>query len=222
MKSNNKNKWVSFRGLWALIALASAPVAGCSGLVDSPQTKAPEQNVRSYYIKLDQPKMQYQYALTSKHDYLPASDVLVMDMLGSDSDSFGSTPIYYCNWSYRTAGKGTAWFYALDQSKAVALGVEINNKYTDSWVELQSPLSRDASWTFISKGESITAKVTQFGISAAVGGKNYDDVVVVSYTGAAGTKGTSWFARGIGTIYSHLERPGDVMFDQQFQSMEQK
>ncbi len=209
-----------------LLALSTMllAVSSCSSIVDpNAPAKAPEQNVKNYYVLLEQPKMEYRYALTSKNDFQPASDVLMMDMQGRDSNEVWSgAQVYICNWSYVTAAKPTLWYYALDETKAVDLGVEYKGNYTDSWVDLQSPIQQDASWTFTSHGELITAKVTHYGITAAVSGKSFTDVVVVEYTGAAGTKGTSWFARGIGTIFTHIERPGDVLLDAQYQSMTQK
>ena len=223
--------WRRWSATLAFAACASvSALTGCSGLVDSttPPAKAPEQNVKNYYVKLETLKMEYQYALTSKNDFQPASDILVMDMQGrDDTDTWSNTPgirtpVYKCNWSYVAAGQPTLWYYALDETKAVDLGVEYNNAYTDSWVELQSPISENATWTFTSKNESIAAKVTHYGITAAVGGKSYDDVVVVEYTGDKGTKGTSWFQRGVGAIFTHIERPGDILLDVQYQSMAQK
>jgi hypothetical protein len=167
--------------------------------------------------------MQYRYTLGSQNAYLPASDVLVMDMQGMvTDDSLGRTPIYSCNWSYQTAAGGAPWFYAMDESQAVALGVEYNSKYTDSWVELKTPLAQDKSWTFVSKGETVKATVAKYGSSAQVSGNTYDDVVVVNYQGTNGTTGTEWFARGVGTIYYHVVRPNNVLIIEQFQSMAQK
>lgn len=207
---------------WVVVMLAGISLlSGCSQIVDpAPNAaKSPEVNVKNYYILLESPKMEYRYDLATQNAYQPLADVLIMDMQGADSgDTYSSIPVWSCNWSYAAAGAGRPWFYALCDTEAVALGVEQSGHYTDSWVDLKAPLSNGASWSFTSQEESVTATVTKFGVSAAVNGHTYDDVVVVDYKGAAGTTGTAWFARGTGTIYSHIERPGNQMMDLKFRS----
>ncbi len=208
-------------GVWAVVMLAGVSLlSGCSQIVDpKPDARAPEANVKNYYILLESSKMEYRYDLATQNAFQPLADVLIMDMQGADpTDTYNSIPVWYCNWSYAAAGAGRPWFYALCDTEAVALGIEQNGNYTDSWIELKAPLSNGASWSFTSQGESVTATVTKYGVSAAVNGHTYDDVVVVDYKGAAGTAGTAWFARGTGTIYSHIERPGNQMMDLKFRS----
>ncbi|MDP4200690.1 MAG: hypothetical protein Q8922_08690 [Bacteroidota bacterium] len=206
-------------GIVGMLTMLGA-FSGCSQIADpNPQAPKAEQNVKNYYILLEAPNMVYHYNFASRDPYLPASDMLTMDMKGSDQNTtYQSMPVWTCLWSYATAGQPRPWFYALSDTEAVGLGIEMYGQYTDSWVELKAPLSSGATWTFTSQGESVTATVAKYGVSATVNGKSYDDVVVVDYKGAAGTTGTTWFARGIGTIYSHIERPGNEMMDLKFQS----
>jgi hypothetical protein len=209
-----------FRGFWGVLALIGGGLlGGCSQLTDpSTPVKTAESSVVPYYMNLQTKGAQYQYVLKSQNAFLPLSDTLHMDMQGKDVSTVNGLPVYWCNWSYAvTPGQPVGWFYALTDSEAVALGTEWNGVYTDSWVDLKAPLRDTASWSFTSQGEQITASIKQFKVSVSLNGKAFDNVIVVGYVGSAGTHGTNWFAPGIGTIYSHIERPGNEMVDLQFQ-----
>jgi hypothetical protein len=211
----------------ALLALAAGlGFASCSQIVDSEPNddqalKSPETNVKSFYYKIEDKGAQYRYALTSNHAYLPTSDVLVMNMQGNDgNDVWNGMPVYSCDWAYEVTSGSPPWFYAMSDTAIVALGVEYNTSYTDSWVELKAPLKKDAFWSFTSDNEQITARISQYGVTAKVGDKTFNDVLVVTYKGDKGTDGTTWFQRDTGVIYSHLVRPAhDEQIDLQFKSM---
>ncbi|MFI5201744.1 MAG: hypothetical protein ACHQNE_05115 [Candidatus Kapaibacterium sp.] len=203
------NKLGLSRGQWfmALSLAMGLAASGCSSIADNPSTPAPELNVGNYYLHLATANCEYDYTVTSTAPYHPASGQLAMSMLGN-TDTFQKMPVYACLWTYSNYGTTQQWFYALCDTQAMALGLEPTpEQYTDAWVDLHAPLEKNATWSFVSQGEPITAKVTAYGVSAQVEGKTYDDVVMVQYTGASGTTGTEWFARGTGLIFSHIERP---------------
>ncbi|SRR5581483_298238 len=202
-------------------------LAGCSSIYDPATTPKPETDVRNYYLPLSTPKMEYDYTVVSTAPYHPASGNLTMNMLGN-TDTVQNMPVYSCLWTYSNHfGTPEQWFYGLCDSEAVAMGLEpTQDHYTDFWVDLKansaSPLQVNATWSFISQGEEITAKVTAYGTSAQVEGKDYQDVMMVTYTGVAGTAGTEWFARGIGPIFYHVERPNFGMVENHLLSYEQR
>ncbi|HEX5316620.1 MAG TPA: hypothetical protein VFX22_08215 [Candidatus Kapabacteria bacterium] len=214
------------RGKYALAALSlilGIAASGCSSIADNPSTPAPEPDVRNYYLHLATTNCEYNYTVTSNAPYHPASGGLTMSMQGN-TDTFQNMPIYACLWSYsNTNYTPQRWYYALCDTQAVALGLEPSaDNYTDSWVDLKAPLQKNATWSFTSQGEQITANVTMYGGTAQVEGKTYDDVVMVQYTGVKGTTGTQWFARGTGLIFSHIERPNFGMVENHLLSIEQK
>jgi hypothetical protein len=206
-----------------LAVVISMAFFGCSSVVDTPQTVQPEQDVRNYYILVVTPGTHYNYAVTSLNaPNHPASGTLGMNMQGL-SDTIGNVPLYSCLWTYQNYGTPTQWFYGLTDKQAINFGYETSpDNYSDSWVDLQSPLQDSASWTFSSWGETITATVVKFGASAQVEGITYNDVVMVQYVGDSGTTGTEWFARGTGMIFSNVQRPGAGMVENQLQSVVQK
>lgn len=212
---------------YVLAALSLAlgfAASGCSSIADNPSTPAPEPDVRNYYIHLATTNCEYNYTVTSLNaPYHPASGGLTMSMQGN-TDTFKTMPVYACLWSYsNNYGTPQLWYYALCDTQAVALGLEPSpDNYTDSWVDLKAPLQKNATWSFISQGEHITANVTMYGGTAQVEGKTYDSVVMVQYTGVKGTTGTEWFARGTGLIFSHIERPNFGMVENHLLSFEQK
>lgn len=211
-------------GAVLLAVVAGISFASCSQIVDSDdaqQQKAPETNVKNYYYKIEDSGAQYHYTLTSKNAYLPTSDILVMNMQGVNvNDKWNGMPVCICDWAYETTSGSTPWYYAMTADSVVALGVEFGGSYTDTWVELKAPLTANAAWDFASQGETIHARITKYGVSAAVGGKTFDDVLVVEYHGDKGTVGTTWFQRNTGVIFSHLVRPAnDEHIDLQFKSM---
>ncbi len=199
-------------------------LAGCSVIDSPPGTPAPELDVRNYYLQLTNSNAQYHYADSSTASSHPKSDTLSMNMQGQ-SDSINNTPLYSCLWTYNNWGTPTLWHYGLTDKQAINYGIETSpDTYTDSWVDLQSPLKDSATWTFTSWGETITATVVKYGASAEVNGKTYSDVIMVQYTGTNGanpTNGTEWFARGTGIIFSHIVRPGFGMVENQLQSVTQ-
>jgi hypothetical protein len=192
-----------------------AALAGCSVVDSSPTTTAPELDVRNYYIQLAAPNAQYNYAVTSSEaPFYPASGTLNMKMQGL-WDSLDNMPLYACLWTYQNYGTPTQWYYGLTANQAVTFGTETSpDHYSDSWVELQSPLDDTAHWTFTSQGELITATVMQYGATAQVLGATYNNVIMVQYTGASGTVGTEWFARGTGIIFSHIVRDSSMVQNQ--------
>ena len=195
-------------------------LASCSQIVDSDNQPKTENNVKQFYYKIEDSGAQYHYALTSKNAYLPTSDVLVMNMQGKSSDKWNGMDVDVCNWAYEQTSGSTPWFYAMSADSIVALGVEYNGTYTDHWVELKAPLKDSASWQFQSQGENITATITKYGVSAAVNGQTFNNVLVVQYKGEKGTVGTTWFQRDVGVIYSDLVRPQtDEQIHLQFKSM---
>ena len=205
-----------------LTTLSAILLAGCSLTDAPPASLAPEQNVRNYYILVAAPGMHYDYAITSDSSFLPASVMLGMDMQGVD-DTVSNIPVYSCLWTYQNYGTPTEWNYGLTDSVAINFGVEISSgNYSDSWVDLQAPLEDSATWTFMSQGEKISATVVKYGVSAQVEEKTYSDVIMVQYTGAKGTTGTEWFARGTGIIFSKIIRPGWGSVENQLQDVVQK
>lgn len=220
----NKSRMDCKHHILAALSLALGLAAsGCSSIADNPSTPAPEPDVRNYYIHLATTNCEYNYTVTSNAPYHPASGDLTMSMQGN-TDTFHTMPVYACLWSYsNTNYTPQQWYYALCDTQAVALGLEPSaDNYTDSWVDLKAPLQKNAMWSFMSQGEQITANVTMYGGSAQVEGKTYDSVVMVQYTGAKGTTGTEWFARGTGLIFSHIERPNFGMVENHLLSIEQK
>ncbi len=219
------NKLRSGRGRRPLALLPIAvwlAISGCSSIVDNPSTPAPERDVRNYYLHLATPNIEYDYSVTSTALYHPASDSLAMKMKGS-VDTFQNMPVYACLWTYSNYGAPEQWFYSLCDTQATELGLEsMQGQYTDSWVDLKAPLEQNATWSFVSQGEKITAAVKSYGSTAQVEGKTYDDVVMVEYTGTNGTTGTEWFARGIGPIFSHIERPNFGMVENHLLSITQR
>ena len=205
-----------------LIAIAS----GCSQVVDNPTTPAPEYNVANYYLHLGTVNAEYDYTVTSNAPYHPASGQLAMSMQGT-TDSFNGMPVYACLWKYgNNFGTPELWYYCLSDTEAAEMGLETSpEKYTDSWIDLKansaSPLQQNATWSFVSQGEQITATVKQYGATAQVEGKTYDSVIMVQYTGANGTTGTEWFAKGIGPIFSHIERPNYGMVENHLLAVKQ-
>ncbi len=224
----NSNRYRMYLGFSFVAAawmfFASLTFTGCSSLTDAPpQTKQAEQDVRNYFILLNSKGAHYDYVVTSTSSFYPASDTLGMDMQGV-GDTLNYVPIYSCLWTYKNFDTPTLWYYGLTDKKAISYGMEDGlNTYTDSWVDLQAPLDDTAHWTFTSWGEQITASVVKYGATAQVNGKTYSDVVMVQYTGAnGGTTGTEWFARGVGIIFSHIERPGSGIVQNQLQDVIQK
>ncbi len=202
--------------------LSMAALSSCSVDTAPQNSPPPEPDVRQYYIQLAAPRMEYQYAVSSVGSaYHPGNGQLTMDMKGQE-DNVNGTPVYGCMWSYNNFGTPTMWYYSLNDKQAIDLGIEFSGMYNDHWVDLQSPLSKGANWTFQSKGETVTANVLQYGVSAQVEGQSYSDVIMVQYTGGSGTTGTQWFARGKGLIFSHIERPGDGMVENRLMSIQQK
>jgi len=195
-------RWSVFSALVALFG----SLAGCSSMVDAPSSAtAPENDVRNYYIQMATPKVIYNYTVASTAPFHPASGTLAMSMSGIE-DTKNGTPIYACLWSYKNYGTPTDWFYSVSDKAAINLGLEDSSgQYTDNWVDLQSPLAQDKSWTFTSHGEQITATIVKYGATAQVEGQTYDNVLMVNYVGVNGTNGTEWFQRGKGIIYSHIE-----------------
>jgi hypothetical protein len=207
----------------AAFALCVA-LAGCSVIDSPPSTPSPELDVRNYYLQLTTTNTEYHYAVTAANPSYPKSDTLSMNMQGQN-DSINNTPLYSCLWTYNNWGTPTLWHYGLTDKQAINYGIETSpDNYSDSWVDLQSPLKDSASWTFTSWGETITAIVVKYGASAEVNGKTYSDVVMVQYTGSnggKGTTGTEWFARGTGIIYSHINRENLGVVENQLQSVTQ-
>ena len=206
------------------IALALA-AAGCSQVVDTPPTTPPEANVANYYLHLGTTNAEYDYTVTSNAPYHPASGELVMSMQGT-TDSFGGMPVYACLWSYANFGAPQLWYYCLADTEAAGMGLETTpDDYTDSWVDLKAdstkPLEQGATWSFVSQGEQITATVKQYGATAQVEGKTYSNVIMVQYAGVKGTTATEWFAKGIGPIFSHVERPNFGMVENHLLSIKQ-
>ncbi len=216
----NKNAGWLRNGLLCLPMFVSVSMFGCS-MTDAPQTPlAPERDVRNYYTLVASPGAYYDYAVTSTAPYHPPSGALGMNMQGL-ADTIGTMPLYSCLWTYQNYGTPTTWYYGLTDKQAINFGTESwAGNYTDSWVDLQSPLQDSATWSFTSQGEQITAKITQYGASAQVGVKTYDDVLMVQFTGAGGTTGTEWFARGVGLIFSNVTRPNLGMVENQLQSFQ--
>jgi hypothetical protein len=212
-----------YRTFAALFLALGLSASGCSQIVDTPSTRSPEPDVRNYYIRLAIPKMEYNYAVTSTSSYYPASATLAMDMQGC-VDTFQNIPVYSCLWTYsNNFSTPERWFYSLSATQATELGLEpTQDHYTDSWVELKAPLKLNATWSFMSQGEQITATVKSYGGSAHLEGKTYDDVVMVEYMGSNGTTGTEWFARNTGLIFSHIERPMVGKVENHLLSFEQK
>lgn len=204
----------------AILFAFSIALAGCSIVDPSPTSTPTELDVRNYYLQLTNSNVTYQYADSATNPSYPKADTLYMNMQGQ-SDSINHTPLYSCLWSYNNWGTPTVWHYGLTDSQAINYGIETSpDIYTDSWVDLQSPLHDSASWTFTSWSETITATVVRYGVSAQVNGTMYNDVIMVQYTGSAGTNGTEWFARGTGIIFSHIVRPSG-MVQNQLQSVTQ-
>lgn len=195
-------------------------LAGCSIVDSSPSTTPPELDVRNYYIQLAAPNAKYNYAVTSSEaPFYPASGALTMRMQGP-WDSLDNMPLYACLWTYQNYGTPTQWYYGLTDKQAITFGTETSpDNYSDSWVDLQSPLDDTAHWAFKSQSDSITATVVKYGATAQVEGTTYNNVLMVQYTGAT-TTGTQWFARGIGIIYSHIVRDSS-MVQSQLQSVVQ-
>ena len=226
-KNRNSEVTRGLHGAVLLVLAAGLGFASCSQIVDSddgPQTKASETNVKNFYYKIEKKDAQYRYSLTSKNAYLPASDVLVMNMEGYEdyTTPWHGMPVCQCDWAYEITPGSTPWYYAMSEDSIVALGVDYNG-YTDSWVELKAPLQQDAKWDFTSQGEMVHARIAKYGVSAAVAGKRFNDVMIVEYRGDSGTVGTTWFQRDTGVIYSHLVRPQtDEHIDLQFKSMTDK
>jgi hypothetical protein len=189
--------------------------AGCSVVDSSPTATPPELDVRTYYIQLATPNAQYNYAVTSSEaPFYPPSGALTMSMQGL-WDSLDNMPLYACLWTYQHYGTPTQWYYGLTENQAITFGTETSpGNYSDSWVDLQSPLDDTAHWTFTSQGERIAASVVQYGATAQIEGTTYNNVLMVQYTGANGTTGTEWFARGIGIIFSHIVRDTSMVQDQ--------
>jgi hypothetical protein len=194
-------------GLFVAVFAAAFTAAGCS--MDTQPTQAPpSQDVREYYLPLEKPNVKYNFTVQSNAKYYPADGQLVMDMQGaSASDMYDNKPVYICNWSYPGFSSAQAWYYAVDKDEAVGLGIELNNTYTDTWVDLKAPLDLNKSWTFTSEGETVTATVENYGATAKVRGVTYNDVMMVHYKGDKGTDGVEWFSKGKGLIYNHLVRP---------------
>ncbi len=198
--------------------------SGCSPMVDStPSAPPPEHDVGNYYLHLAQTNVEYDYTVTSNAPYHPASGGLTMSMHGN-TDTFEKMPVYACLWTYsNNFGTPQQWFYALCDTQAMTLGLEPTpDAYSDSWIDLKAPLEKNATWSVTSQGEKITANVTMYGGTAQVEGKTYDSVVMVQYTGVKGTTGTEWFARGIGPIFSHIERPNFGMVENHLISITQR
>lgn len=214
-----RSKWGL--GFLLLALLSPAFIAGCS-MVDQPSTTPPpETDVRNYYTAVAATGVHYQYAITASAPYYPSQGTLSMDMQGANGTQ-NSMPVYACLWSYQNWGTPAVWYYGLNQQQAVDFGVELKpGMYADSWVDLQAPLHDTAMWNFTSQGEHITAVVTKYGVSAEVNGKNYDNVLMVQFTGDAGTTGTEWFAKGTGLIFSHVTRSNGTV-ESQLQSVVQK
>jgi hypothetical protein len=209
-------------GVVFLTMFGALLLAGCS-ITDTPQASlAPEQDVRNYYILVDSQGLHYDYAVTSNGSSLPASVSLGMDMQGV-SDTLNTMPLYACLWTYQNYGTPITWYYGLTQKQAINYSFETApGVYWDSWVDLQAPLDDTAHWTFESQGEQISAKVLQYGATAQVNGKSYNNVLMVQYTGVAGTTGTEWFAKGSGLIFSNITRPGSGTVESQLKDIIQK
>ncbi len=209
---------------WGPFAAALVPVAlaliasGCSSVVDPNTSTPPESNVRNYYLPLATTNTEYDYTVNSTAPYHPASGALAMTMQGC-SDTDDGVAVYACLWTYgNNYGAPAQWYYCLCDTEAAEMGMESSpEQYSDSWIDLKAnaatPLELNATWSFLSQGEQITAKVTQYGSTAKVEGKTYTNVMMVAYTGANGTTGTEWFARGVGTIFYHVERPNFGMVE---------
>lgn len=213
---------ISRRGILAAPFALFLVLAGCS-MVDTPApTPTQELDVRNYYIQLATPRLEYNYTVTSNAPFHPPVGQLTMDMQGVE-DTVNGIPVYSCLWSYGTYyGAPTAWYYGLNDSQAINLGIESAGQLTDHWVDLQAPLSKDKSWSFTSQGESITASILKYGATAQVNGQSYSDVIMVNYSGANGTSGTEWFQRGKGLIYYNITRPNFGTIENQLISIVQK
>jgi hypothetical protein len=196
-------------------------LSGCSIVDPAPTTMSPELDVRNYYLQLANSNVEYQYTDTSTAASYPKSDTLSMNMQGQN-DSINNMLLYSCLWTYHNWGTPTVWHYGLSDKQAINYGIELSpDNYTDSWVDLQSPLDDTAHWTFKSWGEQITATVVKYDATAQVNGKTYDHVIMVQYTGpdSNSTSGTEWFARGTGIIFSNIKRPFFGMVQTQLQSV---
>lgn len=213
---------VRSRPLLCLAAVALVFIAGCSP-VTAPSAPSPELDVTHYYLPISTKGMHYEYAVSATAPYVPSSGTLSMDMQGPVDTTPGNSALLGCLWSYKNYGTPTMWFYQLSKQQAVNYGIELSHdQYSDSWVDLQAPLSDTAHWTFTSEGEQIGAQITKYGATATINGKSYNDVLMVQFTGVSGTTGTEWFAKGVGLIFSHIERPGYGLVDYQLQTYFQK
>jgi len=211
---------MKYRNSWfAAVAVMAFAATGCS--MDTAPDIPAASDVRPYYVKLATPNIQYRFTEVATAEYHPQSGELVMNMQGLSSRVYDNKPVYTCMWSYPGFADATPWYYTLDEHQAVDLGVDFNG-YTDSWVDLQAPLQQDATWTFVSMGETITAKITKFGATAKVRGVTYTDVLMVQYTGNNGTNVTEWFAKDKGLIYSNYSRPNIGSVVNELESIEQK
>ena len=216
---------------WPLAGLPFAvwlTFSGCSLMVDSnPPAATPSPDVRSYYLPLTANNVEYVYTVTSTAPYHPSNGQLAMSMQGN-TDTFQNMPVYACLWTYgNNYGTPSQWYYALCDSQATLLGLEpMQDHYTDSWIDLKAdsthPLQLNATWSFQSQGEQITAKVVGYGSQAKVEGQTYTNVMMVQYTGVNGTTCTEWFAKGVGPIFYHIERPNFGMVENHLLSIKQR
>jgi hypothetical protein len=176
------------------------------GLVDSPEDEPTTSNdVREYYFTLDVPSDHHAYYTYVIDAGNPVMDTLRMEMEGK-ADSWAApsagVQVYECAWKFGP-NPYADYYYAMSKDTAYFLGYQSK---PDTWQDLVGPLAVGKSWKFNTpqSTDPMVATVVRMGAQVAVRGKLYKDVVEVKYQSADVTK-TKWFAKGIGTVYSHVE-----------------
>lgn len=181
------------------IMLAFMMIAGC-GLVDSEPEREPVTNVGNYYYPIDS-GLHHLFLVRN----LTGSGLeyeLAMEMKGPQIDlSYRDRPVYRCEWESSAASIYYDSYYSVDTDTAYYLGPESNE--TLPWVDLVSPLTLDATWSFDHDIGKVVARVTSLGASAVIrgikGNQVFKNVVAVEYS-ANEQQRIKWFAPGVGLI----------------------